>query len=939
MINRSCCIRVKIIVRVVAAFLAATTCLYSKPACITNDSIWLALSCIGNIKSDADKVKRLEELLDRFYTCHNKPDSVYIRLLDRMAKFQFAIGNTDKAIAYGESAVNAIHLLQKSQSSGYVNFVAYFNLAYYKEETRQYNASLRYLDTAITVARMAGKFYEDLLDARLSKERILFYLGDYQKIIEEASAGLLDCDRFNIEPVKAYFYNYRAQGNIYQQDIRNAYLDASLAYALSKKYGLGFELASALKTLAIIEGKKLNDKQADSLFKACISERSKGTTINDTRQVADDYIDYGNYLLAGKKYSEQLKAQKNALAYAQKISDRKLLAKAFTAIGVAYFNMGNIEACGINYFKAFASLGLLSRKNTIGNITASDLNGIFNKDLVIALLGNETELYIKLYRKVKERQYLDTSVYLALVTDSVISFSRHEQYGELSKLYWRDKTREFYTNAIEACYLAGNKTLAYYFMERSRAVLLNDHLNELGAGNQLSDQDMLKQQALQLDVVRKQQALTDLSPGDTAYSNRQLAFINAKDTLEHFIRSLEDRYPAYYQYKYADSPPSLRDLQLYLGKKDQQFLQYFFTDTVTYCLSIHASGADFFKIDSSKLSAAKIFRFNQLCSNYDILNSNYKEFISLSGMIYTALFEHIETTAKRLIVCSDNITIPFEALITDADHYLLEKFSVSYVYSGTVLLKKAKLDTPVNNFIGFAPATFSSALLVPDLPGSEAAIKKAASFYTTEDLFTGKSANRKNFIANLSGGAIVSFYSHAVSDSNGKGPAIFLYDSLIRMSELELIKNQATQLVILSACETNVGKNYSGEGIFSIARGFSSIGIPAVAATLWKADENTIYEISALFNKQLASGAEKDKALQSAKLQFLENHSGEKRLPCYWASLILVGDTNAVLLSKKRDNYFFPMLSAAIIVLSAILIFYLARKKGKAGPASIKVAG
>ena len=46
--------------------------------------------------------------------------------------------------------------------------------------------------------------------------------------------------------------------------------------------------------------------------------------------------------------------------------------------------------------------------------------------------------------------------------------------------FWRDKTRSLYENAIEACYLLNDPEKAFYFFEKSRAVLLNDQLNELG---------------------------------------------------------------------------------------------------------------------------------------------------------------------------------------------------------------------------------------------------------------------------------------------------------------------------------------------------------------------------------------------------------------------------------------------------------------------------
>ncbi len=91
-----------------------------------------------------------------------------------------------------------------------------------------------------------------------------------------------------------------------------------------------------------------------------------------------------------------------------------------------------------------------------------------------------------------------------------------------------------------------------------------------------------------------------------------------------------------------------------------------------------------------------------------------------------------------------------------------------------------------------------------------------------------------------------------------------MQDATIHLSELQRLNNPATKFVLLSACQTNVGKTATGEGIYSLARGFAAAGIPSVSATLWNADEETIYNISNSFNKYLSEEMNKDEALQKA---------------------------------------------------------------------------
>jgi len=158
---------------------------------------------------------------------------------------------------------------------------------------------------------------------------------------------------------------------------------------------------------------------------------------------------------------------------------------------------------------------------------------------------------------------------------------------------------------------------------------------------------------------------------------------------------------------------------------------------------------------------------------------------------------------------------------------------------------------------------------------------------------------------------------------------LFMSDSVIYLSELQLINKPATKLVVLSACQTNVGKNATGEGIYSLARGFASAGIPAVSATLWKAEEASIYNISEQFNKNISLGMSKDEALQQAKLFFLEKNknSNNKLLPYYWATMILVGNTDPVKLSTGSRYLWWIGVEGLIIITACIGIFLFRRRR------------
>jgi CHAT domain-containing protein len=404
--------------------------------------------------------------------------------------------------------------------------------------------------------------------------------------------------------------------------------------------------------------------------------------------------------------------------------------------------------------------------------------------------------------------------------------------------------------------------------------------------------------------------------------------LNTKSDFEHYIKSLEQKYPAYYQYKYADEVPSLKNLQQYLAKNNQSFVHYFLGDSVTYILAITSNGTKFIRLSKNEFDKEQLNDFIELCSNKEALNNHYNSFALLSNSIYKKIFQPLQLSKGRVIICSDNTVIPFDALCTDTSgmNFLINNYVFSYVYSARFLLKQFNNPKAAGNFIGFAPVSFEPYLGVQDLKNASGALTASAAHYKNDKLFTHQNATRRNFFNYASSYSIVSIFSHARADTTENEPVLFMQDSLIHLSELQLLNNPATKLVLLSACQTNVGKAATGEGIYSLARGFATAGIPSVAATLWKADEQTIYAVSEKFNEYLSEGMNKDEALQKAKLYFIQHNSSEKMLPYYWANMILIGNADAINFEQHSTGTTWIIISALMLLALALIFIYAKRK-------------
>jgi CHAT domain-containing protein len=93
-------------------------------------------------------------------------------------------------------------------------------------------------------------------------------------------------------------------------------------------------------------------------------------------------------------------------------------------------------------------------------------------------------------------------------------------------------------------------------------------------------------------------------------------------------------------------------------------------------------------------------------------------------------------------------------------------------------------------------------------------------------------------------------------------------------------------LVVLSACETGLGKEIQGEGLVGIARGFMYAGASRVVASLWKVDDAATAELMKLFYR----GMLKDRLSPAAALQRAQMEMSKRwPSPYYWAGFVLLG--------------------------------------------------
>jgi CHAT domain-containing protein len=113
-------------------------------------------------------------------------------------------------------------------------------------------------------------------------------------------------------------------------------------------------------------------------------------------------------------------------------------------------------------------------------------------------------------------------------------------------------------------------------------------------------------------------------------------------------------------------------------------------------------------------------------------------------------------------------------------------------------------------------------------------------------------------------------------------------DGFLRLHDIYNLK-LAADLVVLSACNTGLGKEIKGEGLIGLTRGFLYAGAPRVVASLWKVDDRATAELMKLFyQRMLHDGLRPAEALRRAQMDMRKQPRWAA--PYYWAGFTLQGE-------------------------------------------------
>jgi CHAT domain-containing protein len=144
----------------------------------------------------------------------------------------------------------------------------------------------------------------------------------------------------------------------------------------------------------------------------------------------------------------------------------------------------------------------------------------------------------------------------------------------------------------------------------------------------------------------------------------------------------------------------------------------------------------------------------------------------------------------------------------------------------------------------------------------------------------------------------VHFATHGLLDSERPGLSSLMLsmvdekgqpqNGFLRANDIYNLKLPA-ELVVLSACQTGLGKEIKGEGLVGLTRGFMYAGAARVVVSLWSVNDKATAELMAKFyQKMLKENQRPAAALRAAQVEMWKQR--EWQSPYYWAAFTMQGE-------------------------------------------------
>lgn len=442
-------------------------------------------------------------------------------------------------------------------------------------------------------------------------------------------------------------------------------------------------------------------------------------------------------------------------------------------------------------------------------------------------------------------------------------------------------------------------------LESIRARAMRDLL---AAGARARDEDASIDQriaGLRIALAQSRSPAERKRLGDQIFLQDQLRWTASPD---------RGRYEAF-----SRSNVSLKQAQVMLAP-DELLLGYVVADPKSFCLVISRSEAHIVDLPPR----AEIQRKTELLLAAIQARRSHR---LIAQQLHSTLIKPLPDTKRyrRLIILRDGplYQLPFDALQGPDGRLVAQTHVVSYASSaGTLhILRNKPAVQPERTLLAIGGIPYDPSITkvaktrgltingFGNIPASrdEAVLASRVLFRTGNKLLLANDATERAFKQEANThSAVIHLAAHGLASKEFPDRAAILLvsdpaageDGILQATEIGQLNTDA-QLIVLSACDTAVGRLQGQEGVANLSRAFLLSGARAVVSTLWTVDDTFTLTLMRAFYQNLAKQQSPAVALADAKRDLLFRFGG-KLDPYFWAGFTLEGDgSNPLILTKE----------------------------------------
>ncbi|MEM7048846.1 MAG: CHAT domain-containing tetratricopeptide repeat protein [Acidobacteriota bacterium] len=465
---------------------------------------------------------------------------------------------------------------------------------------------------------------------------------------------------------------------------------------------------------------------------------------------------------------------------------------------------------------------------------------------------------------------------------------------------------------------AGHDVEALVASERARARALAEWLTEAQVEVALSPQleEDQRNNARGISAAQQQIArlLSTATPDPELVAGERQRLTALKRERSRLISEIRKAHPEYAEISYPD-PIGLDEVRAYLTA-DTALLEYFVGSLRSYLFIVRrdrfeivelAPGAEIqAAVETARRALGQGSRLQELADTrtaFELLVAPAEPFL-----------EGIE----RLIISPDQSLhyLPFEALWVSpqrlashqrasSEDFLIGRWTVSYTPSASTLayVPEAGRAAPYRLAAfsyGGPDGQTADGKTYAALQHAEEEVRRIATLFDQDQVrvLSGEAALEGRIKETLSDSRLVHFAVHgAISEQDILDSALLLAadateDGLLQVAEIFGLELSA-DLVVLSACETALGREIRGEGLLGLSHAFFTAGARSLMVSLWKVDDRSTERLMTAFYEGLTGGLDSAAAARRAKISLIDGEASTSH-PYYWAPFVLVGPSEVL---------------------------------------------